>query len=143
MQRIPTRKPTQVLTKRKKQRRGKKNKKYFANNRTHFVKPINVSKSSKAIKSPLRIFLLNAQGLTQSKVSEVEELLEKSYDTEYYDYDEDTTGLINYDTKDSLPDNASDRGGPRRRRRPGNQRKRQGLGPRPNALVVRQLPHWE
>merc|ERR1712083_320662 len=67
---------------------------------------------------------------------DVEELLEKSYDTEYYDYKEDTTGLIDYDTKDLPPDNASDRGGPRRRRRPGNQRKRQVLGPRPNALQV-------
>merc|ERR1719483_1814722 len=68
---------------------------------------------------------LRAVGLLDADIAE---LLEDVYD-EYEDEFE-------YKNQDITPDQASDRGGPRRRRRPSNKRKQQGLGPRPNALQV-------
>merc|ERR1719483_159345 len=68
---------------------------------------------------------LRAVGLLDADIAE---LLEDVYD-EYEDEFE-------YKDQDITPDQANDRGGPRRRRRPSNKRKQQGLGPRPNALQV-------
>merc|ERR1711892_937978 len=80
---------------------------------------------------------LKEAGLLETNIYE---LLERSDDGEYYN-EEPFDGLIDYDVTDYndhdlIPDGLRDRGGPRRRRRPTNQRKRQGLGPRPNAFQV-------
>ena len=72
---------------------------------------------------------------------EIEKLLDDAYD-EYYLEDGDDNGtndeFIIYDSKDELPDTASDRGGPGpgRRKRPGQHRRRQRPGTKRNLLQL-------